>query len=218
MKNLFRLLALVGCLIFVSCGGDIKISIFTRDLSDVISSKENVIYTKANMIVEGLEDESDIYFLQQNLNGFSNSHSVEYNYSTSLSFDIKIPIFIEGTKIDTSNDLLLIIGKKNGNKTDFCLKYNKELYNRINNYIYNKHWQNIELKDFKLKFDMNNDERKNITITSFSSYINGKAYPFEHKEVLKERDNIVIEISEIFSKCISEMDNNMVYPVFSIEL
>ena len=65
---------------------------------------------------------------------------------------------------------------------------------------------------------MNNDERKNSTITSFSSYINGKAYPFEHKEVLKERDNIVIEISEIFSKCISEMDNNMVYPVFSIEL
>ena len=170
------------------------------------------------MIVEGLEDESDIYFLQQNLNGFSNSHSVEYNYSTSLSFDIKIPIFIEGTKIDTSNDLLLIIGKKNGNKTDFCLKYNKELYNRINNYIYDKHWQNIELKNFKLKFDMNNDERKNSTITSFSSYINGKAYPFEHKEVLKERDNIVIEISEIFSKCISEMDNNMVYPVFSIEL
>lgn len=217
MKNLFRLLALVCCLIFVSCGGDIKISIFTRDLSDVISSKENVIYTKVNMIVEGLEDESDINFLRQNLNGFSNDRSVEYNYSTSLSFDIKIPIFIEGTKIDTSNDLLLIIGKKNGNKTDFCLKYNKELYNRINGYIYNKHWQNIELKDFKLKFDLNNDERKNITITSFSSYINGKAYPFEHKEVLKERDNILIEISEIFSKCISEMDNNMVYPVFSIE-
>lgn len=217
MKNLFRLLALVCCLIFVSCGGDIKISIFTRDLSDVISSKENVIYTKVNMIVEGLEDESDINFLRQNLNGFSNDRSVEYNYSTSLSFDIKIPIFIEGTKIDTSNELLLIIGKKNGNKTDFCLKYNKELYNRINGYIYNKHWQNIELKDFKLKFDLNNDERKNITITSFSSYINGKAYPFEHKEVLKERDNILIEISEIFSKCISEMDNNMVYPVFSIE-
>jgi hypothetical protein len=218
MKNLFRLLALVCCLIFVSCGGDIKISIFTRDLSDVISSKENVIYTKVNMIVEGLEDESDINFLRQNLNGFSNDRSVEYNYSTSLSFDIKIPIFIEGTKIDTSNDLLLIIGKKNGNKTDFCLKYNKELYNRINNYIYDKHWQNIELIDFKLKFDMNNDERKNITITSFSSYINGKAYPFEYKVALKERDNIVIEVSEIFSKCISEMDNNMVYPVFSIEL
>lgn len=217
MKNLFRLLALVCCLIFVSCGGDIKISIFTRDLSDIISSKENVIYTNVNMIVEGLEDESDINFLRQNLNGFSNDRSVEYNYSTSLSFDIKIPIFIEGIKINTSNDLLLIIGKKNGNKTDFCLKYNKELYNRINGYIYNKHWQNIELKDFKLKFDLNNDERKNITITSFSSYINGKAYPFEHKEVLKERDNILIEISEIFSKCISEMDNNMVYPVFSIE-
>ena len=32
MENLFRLLALVRCFIFVSCAGDIKISIFTRDL------------------------------------------------------------------------------------------------------------------------------------------------------------------------------------------
>ncbi len=33
-----------------------------------------------------------------------------------------------------------------------------------------------------------------------------------------ERDRTGEFPSEIFSKCISEMDNNMVYPVFSIEL
>ena len=93
MKKRFEFILLTFiCFLFLSCGGEIKISIFTRDLQDVISSNEEVIYTNVNIIVESLQDESDISFLRNCLNGFSNEHSVEYNYSTSLSFDIKVPI------------------------------------------------------------------------------------------------------------------------------
>ena len=91
MKKIsFFLLGLLS-LLFISCGGDIKISIFTRDLSDVMNSREEVLYTNVNLIVEGLDDENDIEFLRRNLNGFSNEHKVDYNYSTSLSFDIITP-------------------------------------------------------------------------------------------------------------------------------
>ena len=96
MKKIsFFLLGLLS-LLFISCGGDIKISIFTRDLSDVMNSREEVLYTNVNLIVEGLDDENDIEFLRRNLNGFSNEHKVDYNYSTSLSFDIKAPILKDG--------------------------------------------------------------------------------------------------------------------------
>lgn len=91
MKRFYFSFIVVLCFLFISCGGDIKISIFTRDLSDVMNSREEVLYTNVNMIVEGLEDENDIEFLRRNLNGFSNEHKVDYNYSTSLSFDIKAP-------------------------------------------------------------------------------------------------------------------------------
>ena len=216
MKKIsFFLLGLLS-LLFISCGGDIKISIFTRDLSDVMNSREEVLYTNVNMIVEGLEDENDIEFLRRNLNGFSNEHKVDYNYSTSLSFDIKAPILKDGAEFDNSNYLIVITGKKDKDKTDYYLQYNQELFWRINNYIYNTHYQNIELKKFKIKLEINNDERKPVNLITYSSYISGKSYPFTHQETLNERDRINVELSEIFGDYISSMDDKQ-YPIFSIE-
>ena len=216
MKKIsFFLLGLLS-LLFISCGGDIKISIFTRDLSDVMNSKEEVLYTNVNLIVEGLDDENDIEFLRRNLNGFSNEHKVDYNYSTSLSFDIKAPILKDGAEFDNSNYLIVITGKKDKDKTDYYLQYNQELFWRINNYIYNTHYQNIELKKFKIKLDINNDERKPVNLITYSSYVSGKSYPFTHQETLNERDRINVELSEIFGDYISSIDDEQ-YPIFSIE-
>lgn len=216
MKRFYFSLIVVLCFLFISCGGDIKISIFTRDLSDVMNSREEVLYTNVNMIVEGLDDENDIEFLRRNLNGFSNEHKVDYNYSTSLSFDIKAPILKDGAEFDNSNYLIVITGKKDKDKTDYYLQYNQELFWRINNYIYNTHYQNIELKQFKIKFEINNDERKPVNLITYSSYISGKSYPFTHQETLNERDRINVELSEIFGDYISSMDDGL-YPIFSIE-
>ena len=216
MKKIsFFLLGLLS-LLFISCGGDIKISIFTRDLSDVMNSREEVLYTNVNLIVEGLDDENDIEFLRRNLNGFSNEHKVDYNYSTSLSFDIKAPILKDGAEFDNSNYLIVITGKKDNGKSDYYLQYNQELFWRINNYIYNTHYQNIELKKFKIKLDINNDERKPVNLITYSSYVSGKSYPFTHQETLNERDRINVELSEIFGDYISSMDDEQ-YPIFSIE-
>ena len=216
MKKIsFFLLGLLS-LLFISCGGDIKISIFTRDLSDVMNSREEVLYTNVNMIVEGLDDENDIEFLRRNLNGFSNEHKVDYNYSTSLSFDIKAPILKDGAEFDNSNYLIVITGKKDNGKSDYYLQYNQELFWRINNYIYNTHYQNIELKKFKIKLDINNDDRKPVNLITYSSYVSGKSYPFTHQETLNERDRINVELSEIFGDYISSMDDEQ-YPIFSIE-
>ena len=216
MKRFYFSLIVVLCFLFISCGGEIKISIFTRDLSDVMNSREEVLYTNVNMIVEGLDDENDIEFLRRNLNGFSNEHKVDYNYSTSLSFDIKAPILKDGSEFDNSNYLIVITGKKDNGKTDYYLQYNQELFWRINNYIYNTHYQNIELKQFKIKLEINNDERKPVNLITYSSYVSGKSYPFTHQETLNERDRINVELSEIFGDYISSMDDEQ-YPIFSIE-
>ena len=125
------------------------------------------------MIVEGLDDENDIEFLRRNLNGFSNEHKVDYNYSTSLSFDIKAPILKDGAEFDNSNYLIVITGKKDKDKTDYYLQYNQELFWRINNYIYNTHYQNIELKKFKIKLDINNDERNTRVVSGMLTYDSG---------------------------------------------
>ena len=40
MRKLIRFFPLIICFLLLSCTGDIKVSIFTRDLSDVMSSKK----------------------------------------------------------------------------------------------------------------------------------------------------------------------------------
>ena len=66
--------------------------------------------------------------------------------------------------------------------------------------------------------EINNDERKSLNLITYSAYVNGKAYPFEHNEELKERDRITVEISEIFGKYISNMNEyEKKYPIFSIK-
>ena len=98
------------CFFIFGCDGDISISIYTSDLSDVISLKENIVYTNVNVIVDNLKDEKDISFLRNCLNGFSNDYIVKSNYfSDSLSFNIKIPIVKEETTyIDFSKDLFIL--------------------------------------------------------------------------------------------------------------
>lgn len=216
MRKWINYLPILLCFLFFACTGDIKISIYTRDLLDVASAKEDVIYTNVNLVVESLKDENDIEFLRNNLNGFSNEQFIKYNYSDSLSFDIKIPIVRSGKDLDFSKDLLILIAVSNNGKTDYYLKYNKELFSRINNYFYSTHYQNVELDKFKIKLEINNDERKKVLFTSYSCYVNGKSYPFSHDETLAERGRISIEVSEIFSKYISSM-YDIEYPLFSIK-
>lgn len=217
MKNrFFFIFSFVLSFLLLGCGGEIKVSIYSRDLQDVMNAKEQVLYTNVNLVLESLEDESDIAFLRNNLNGFSNEHTVEYNYSTSLSFDIKVPIIIEGTNLDFSKDLLIIEGRNNNGNFDFYLKYNQELFSRIDQFIYNSHYQNINLSEFKIKLEINNDERKNLNIKTYSSYVNGNAYPFTYEQVLNERDRLTFEISEVFSKYIAKTDEAN-YPIFSIK-
>lgn len=217
-KKIYSILIFLLCFLFFSCGGEIKISIFTRDLKDVMNTKDEVIYTNVNLIVESLQDENDISFLRNSLNGFSNERIIEYNYSTSLSFDIKIPIIKEGSDIDFSKDLLIIEGKNNNGILDFYVTYNRDLFSKIDRYFYNTHYQNIELSKFKIKMEINNDERNPLNLIVYSSYVNGKAFPFEHHEELKERDRINIEISEVFGNYISNMNySDKKYPIFSIK-
>lgn len=64
MKNrFFFIFSFVLSFLLLGCGGEIKVSIYSRDLQDVMNAKEQVIYTNVNLVLEILEDESDIAFL-----------------------------------------------------------------------------------------------------------------------------------------------------------
>ena len=173
------------------------------------------------MVVESLKDEDDINFLRNNLNGFSNEQFVELNYSTSLSFDIKIPIIndediLEDENLDYnfSDDLMYILCKKNKDGIDYYLHYNSSLLSRLDYYFYQTHYQHIEFSKFKLKIELNNDIRKSCNISTYSCYANGQSFPFKTDFILQERDRLNIELSEVFSSYLSKEESD--YPILSI--
>lgn len=200
----------------IGCGGDINLKIYARDLQDIMNQKETVLYTTANIQVKGM-NEKDIEFLKTQLTGFSNEKIVEYNYSDALSFDIKIPITKSGTDVLNKGDLLVIEGKQDDRNYDFYINFNNDLLQTIDDYFFNEHWIHFNISEFKIKLTITNDIRQSTKIKAYSSYINGTAYPFAYSGNLNERDELVMELSEIFNKYLSKNENAGQHPIFTIE-
>ncbi len=216
MKKLFYICVVLFCLLTVSCGGELAVSLYTRDLTDVASARERILYTTVSFVVEGLRNEDDIEFLRENLNSFSNEHLTNYNYTKSLLFDVKVPIILYGTENehDLSKDMLYIQGKENGDRYDFFMRYNRRLVSKINNYIYDNHYQNIDLSQFTILLELDNDSREDTKLVLNSSYVNGKAYPLTHEETLPARERLRVRLSDIMTKAISDTEQE--YCILSI--
>ena len=214
-KIFFGLFAMVGMLLLVSCGGEISVSVYIRDLEDITQERNSVLYTTVRIVAEGLDDEEAINFLRNNLNGFSNEKMVEYNYSDSLAFDIKIPVLKKEalSQIDSTKDLLFLILEDTEDSIDVFCEYNKDLYSKLDSYIYDKEYQHIDLNKFEISFMVENESRAEKKIRTFSCYVNDKPYPAFCNVTLTDRERSEIRISKILKNAIIA-DNR--YSIFSV--
>jgi hypothetical protein len=205
-------------ILLICCGGTVRIITYVNDLIETASNTDGLLFVTANIVVESLKDEADINFLRQNLNSFSNEQIVKYNYSDSISFDIKIPLINE-QKISTYNfekDLLYIIASEQKNSYDFCYKFNEALINKIDGYVYSTHYQHIDFKDFDISIVVDNDIKNTVRLTAFSVYINGQPYPYDYVGEIQRRERIEIQISEILRYAVLKNNNN-IYMLFKID-
>lgn len=207
-------LIIIVCM-FAGCGGDIAVSAYIRDITDVAEGRSSHLYTTVRIIAEGLKDESDISFLRNRLNGFSNEKVVDYNYSDSLAFDIKVPLTKEENigKFDSGKDLMFLIAEDNSDRIDIYCKINDMLLADLDNYIYNKHFTHIDLKEFEISFIVENDSREEKKIKTFSAYINNKPYPGINVITLQNRSRTEFRISEILRNAVAD---GYRYSIFSL--
>jgi len=217
MKKIGFAFLVAFILVLVCCGGTLKILAYTSDLIDIASGKGNAVYITATIIIESLKNEADIEFLKKNLNSFSNEQIVKYNYSDSLSFDIKIPI-LNIANVSAHNlekDLLYLIAEEEDNYYSFSYKFNSSLMNTIDSYVYNTYFQHIDFSNFETSIIIENDTRSVSKLTAFSVYINNQPFPFNVTRELQRRDRVELKISEVLRSAISK-NNNIRYPIFRI--
>lgn len=208
-------LLLVSIGLLISCDGEVKLKLFTQDLQ-IITESDEVIYTNASMIVEGMTQDYDYHFLETLIPSFSNPHYVEYNYSTSLMFDIKVPIMNEKvlTGYDFSKDLFCIVGYKTDKGYSFDLKVNFEVIAKINEYTKSTLYQSFNIQDFDFTYELNNDYNKTKKFRLFSSYIQENPYPLYYDFSLERRESLQITLSEILAKTLKNDDYHFFVTMF----
>jgi hypothetical protein len=222
MKKI-KFIAIV-CFVFLlsSCGeGTIKVFAFFSDLINIASKKFDIVYINASVSIQGLEKEEDINFLRDNLNSFTNER-ITGEYTKSLSFDIKIPIINENylqsymSENNSEKDFLHIVGSSSEGMYQFYYNFNRSLVERINQYVYQKHYQRIDLNNFDMILSIENDMTVQMILMAFSVYVNDIAYPFEYTNILQRRDKIELRISEVLRRSVAE-NNNLNYIFYLYE-
>ena len=209
MRKLFKSLFIIGLIsfifLFASCDGEVKMNLYTTDLLEAMETEE-IVYVKTSMIVEGMSESYDYQFLEDLIPSFSNPHYVEYDYQTSLAFDIKIPIIKKSNleNYDHSGNLFEIVGVQTKSGYSFYFNINKILINQINSYTTSTMYQSFKLSDFDFSYDLINDCKDNKSYKSYSSYVNNNAHPMSHSFELERRDSKTIKLSEVLSKSLEQ--------------
>jgi hypothetical protein len=212
--------ALVGVFVILlfCCGGTLKVITYASDLIQVADDADGLMFVTANIVVENLTDPTDIDFLRENLNSFSNEQITKSAYSGSLSFDIKVPLINE-EKISTYNferDLLHIIASERNDSYIFQYKFDADLIATIDDYVYEMHYQHLDIEDFEVSIIIDNDMKDPVAITAYSVYINGRPYPFSYTGTIQRRDRLELQVSEVLRAAIAKNKKDA-YDLFRID-
>jgi hypothetical protein len=211
---------LLGVFIFLlfCCGGTLKVITYVSDLIQVADDADGLMFVTANIMVENLNDPTDIDFLRENLNSFSNEEIIKNAYADSLSFDIKVPLINEEkiSSYDFERDLLYIIASEKNDSYIFKYKFNADLTAIIDEYIYEMHYQHLTIEDFEVSIIIDNDMQAPATITAYSVYINGRPYPLNYTGEIQRRDRLELQVSEVLRAAIAKNNRNT-YDLFKID-
>jgi len=203
------LLASITIFTFIACDGEVNMELYTSDLLDCFESDE-VLMSKVSLVIEGMSEEYSYDFLRDYIPSFSNPHYIDYDYSTSLAFDIQVPI-IKKKDLEAFDDtgyLFEIVGVKTTSGYSYYLNINSPLMNSINSYTSSTMYQSFKLEDFDFNYRLFNDLRESHDYKAFSCYNNGKAYPNTYSFTLDRRGYLDFKFSEVFSKSLNSEEKN----------
>jgi hypothetical protein len=217
MKRFIGLFIILSAFLFMSCDGDVTVNLYVQDLLDLKAAKVPISYTTANIVVGSVTKDKEKDFLRSIIGNISNERMVTRGYSDAYSFDTKIPILGKGASISevADNDLLYIQVMETPEGTVLAYKYNETVLNRIRQWLKSEYYQDFSTKDITMSIKIDNDSREDFSFTTRSVYINDKAYPFESKNILKRRDILNIQISEVLKKAIET--NSDFIPFMQVE-
>lgn len=213
MKRIFLLAAIVA-FIAIACESLVTFQLYQRDITDLINGNLSELFVNATIEVEGSDDDFNDAkeLLLAEFRNPKNFRLEAGDYSDNIVADYDIPVVLAKDFEQDQIDLFtIIINPIDKNSYDIGLAFNKGKYYQLNAYVEEIFWGSLDLEEFKLVFDFQNDANEPIDITWQSVYINGKAVPISNTTTLNKRDTQEILLSEVFINSLLDEEESIIY-------
>lgn len=189
-------------MVLVACSGSITGELYIRDLLDLADSPNQVYFTQGTVSVESLGSDNNEELKEMMTSWFreaTNFREVSVDYSTYLVADIKIPVtHVNNEQIKKDEDLLSIIVKSDkSGELDFGVRFKKEVFSKIQQYIESEYYQDISIKDWDFTIDLKNDTRDAQTVILQTIYANAEPLLLPVSTTINQRETIELGFPDI---------------------
>ncbi len=216
MKRFIGLAFFFSILIFLACDGEVTVNLYVQDLLELRSINTGFIYTTANVVISNITKDSEKDFFASVIGNVSNGHMVKEENSDAYSFDTKIPLIGKNNPVTAiaENDLLFIKMIETSDGFGIAYQFNEIVLDKIHSWVKSEYNQDFSAEDIAVNIIMNNDSVDDFSFTASSVYINGAAYPFEKNNVLKRRENLTIQVSEVLNMAVGTDSDMLPFIMF----
>ena len=217
MKKIFVMFSLFIVLLISACKLDTTVDIYVGDLSDAL---EDDLQTNGKLFVQmpssdECEDKSAkiIEIISKYMNEVKNEGCDSQDMESYLKLSAKFTITAKEESDETYN-VYVEDADDLGLKVSF--KIDSAKFSSLNSEINSEFNQEIELAKSTMKFELNNDLRETVLLSSIGSLsINNAPHVQVEEMELKRRDKVEIRFSNIHSEL---LEKERITPLFYLKL
>ena len=218
-RVLILLVILIASSFFYSCQMEFYPSLKISEIIALCDSKDKKPYMTDIVIQVQVSSDKDFDEHKDKIteilsNYFTEVTNVRTKSRDMLTFyvaDAKIPVYISNNISENASDKILINAVNTKNTYRIGLSIGKNFLSNLNSSIPDNFYQSFEIKDLAFTFNIINDTENNLTVKTYSVYIDNVATPFASEMSVEPNANYAIRLSEIYRDYIGSNGKGVFY-------
>lgn len=213
-------------LFFSSCKFENYIEMYYSDILEFLEGKEQTslkLPITLNLEVGGSDScnekkQNIIAQIDDYIEDSSEGDCLTKDSTTYLQVTGKVPLVKDHKSLEDKSYLIAFSVKNNKELMDFSFHLNSNSYYRIKRYVKDEFWSSMEIKDFSVEIDFQNDKNNPIQVKCYSCYLNGNASPFEGSIELNKREEAKMKLSAVLIENILDNGSARSFSVMKKEI
>ena len=202
-KRLTAVALLIMALLLTGCGGRAVTDLYVQYIFDVIEGVEGTLFTSSTLLVESPgEDYNDqlIELLQSNFRDAKNFKTVDEDFTTYISVDVKVPILTLETYDQMAEDEeaigIVVVDMEDGSAA-FGLALNSTKLDELFSAFAEQLWDSASIEDFTFGIKLYNDSKGPIFASLQGVYMDDVPVAYEEVYEVARREVVEIRLGDV---------------------